>query len=175
MLNLLISSTLILFRHLVGLSLAESNIQVHSKDCDLNYGISIGNIEVKPGKKAINWDVLVVYACSVSIGNALIAFIMICAFTNVLTEFLSNPICAAVIAPIGAQVAMDMGANPVTFCIGILIAVASCFATPIGSVTNLVVHTPGGYKFTDFTRIGIPINLAVLVTNIVGTLLVFPL
>lgn len=100
---------------------------------------------------------------------------MICAFTNVLTEFLSNPICAAVIAPIGAQVAMDLGANPVTFCVGILIAVASCFATPIGSVSNLVVYTPGGYKFTDFTRIGIPINLAVLVTNIVGTLLVFPL
>lgn len=148
-------------------------------------------------KTAINWSVLLTIACSVSIGSAIhytnldsllsyniiqlcgdnpfITFIILCTLANITTEFLSSSACAAVFAPIGMKMALDMGVNPATFCIGLIIAVSSSYATPIGSVPNMMVFVPGGYRFSDFARVGVPLNIAMLVTNIIVTPLVYPL
>ena len=56
-----------------------------------------------------------------------------------------------------------------------MISVSSSFATPIGSPTHLMVYVPGGYRFTDFLRIGLPMNFIILAANIFITLLLFPL
>ena len=68
-----------------------------------------------------------------------------------------------------------LGANPVTFCVALMIAVSSSFATPIGSPTHMLVYAAGGYRFTDFMRIGIPMNLIILAANIFIVTLLFPL
>lgn len=148
-------------------------------------------------KKSINWDVLMVFACSVTLGkaidhtglaqlladnmadvcgsHALVAFIILCFAGTFLTEFVSNTACGAILAPVAIKLAMTMGVNPLTFCIGLMVSVSSSFATPIGSATHLMVYMPGGYRFSDFMRIGLPMNFIILATNIIITLLLFPL
>ena len=152
---------------------------------------------VKQAKKAINWDVLMVFACSVTLGkaidstglaellasnlanfcgsNALVALVIICFFGTFLTEFVSNTACGAIMAPVAIQIALSMGANPITFCMGLMISVSSSFATPIGSPTHLMVYAPGGYRFSDFLRIGLPMNFIIIAANIFIVTLLFPL
>lgn len=152
---------------------------------------------VKQAQRSINWEVLMVLACSVAFGKAidhtglaqllaanmasicgsqaLVAFIIMCTIGTFLTEFISNTACGAILAPIAIKLALTLGANPLTFCMGLMISVSSSFATPIGSPTHLMVYIPGGYRFTDFLRIGLPMNFIILATNIVVTLLLFPL
>ena len=77
--------------------------------------------------------------------------------------------------PIAYQSAVMLGANPVTFCVALMIAVSSSFATPIGSPTHMLVYAAGGYRFTDFMRIGIPMNLIILAANIFIVTQLFPL
>lgn len=151
---------------------------------------------VSQAKRNMNWDVLMVFACSVALGNAidntgldeifagniagacgnhpLIAFIIICTAGTFLTEFVSNTACGAILAPVAIELASTMGVNPLPFCIGLMVSVSSSFATPIGSPTHLMVYIPGGYRFTDFVRIGLPMNFIILATNIIVTLLLFP-
>lgn len=152
---------------------------------------------VEQAKKSINWDVLMVFACSVALGKAIdhtglaqmmadnmvgvcgsraiVAFILICTAGTFLTEFVSNTACGAILAPVAIKLAMAMGVNPLTFCIGLMVSVSSSFATPIGSATHLMVYVPGGYRFMDFVRIGLPMNFIILATNIIVTLMLFPL
>lgn len=152
---------------------------------------------IKQAKKAINWDVLMVFACSITLGkaidatglaqlladhttdlcgsNALLAFILVCTLGTFLTEFISNTACGAIMAPIAIKIALSLGANPLTFCMGLMISCSSSFATPIGSPTHLMVYVPGGYRFTDFIRIGLPMNFIILAANILICCILFPL
>lgn len=152
---------------------------------------------IEQAKKSINWDVLMVFACSVTLGKAIdqtglaqllaehvtgmcgsdavMALILLCTMATFLTEFISNTACGAIMAPIAMQIATMMNVNPITFCIGLMIAVSSSFATPIGSPTHLLVYVPGGYRFSDFARIGLPMNFIILAANIFIVLLLFPL
>ena len=91
------------------------------------------------------------------------------------TEFISNTAAGAIFCPIVYQSAVSMGCNPLPFMVSLMIAVSSSFATPIGSPTHLLVYGPGGYRFTDFMKIGIPMNLIILAANILIVNLVYPL
>ncbi len=73
------------------------------------------------------------------------------------------------------QAAEQLGYEPYTFLIALMISVSSSFATPIGSPTHMLVYGPGGYRFSDFTRIGLPMNLIILCANIFIVNLVYPL
>ncbi len=152
---------------------------------------------IKQAKEAVNWDVLMVFACSVTLGkaidatglaqmladqmtdicgsNALMALIIICFLGTFLTEFVSNTACGAIMAPVAIKIATSMGVNPLTFCVALMVSVSSSFATPIGSPTHLMVYVPGGYRFSDFLRIGLPMNFIILAANILICLLCFPL
>ena len=107
--------------------------------------------------------------------NALLAFIIICTLGTFLTEFISNTACGAIMAPVAIKIALSMGANPLTFCMGLMISCSSSFATPIGSPTHLMVYVPGGYRFTDFLRIGLPMNFIILAANVLICCILFPL
>lgn len=80
-------------------------------------------------------------------------------FTMVLTEIMSNNAVAALMVPIGLGLAAEAGLDARPFVIAITIAASAAFATPIGYQTNTYVYGIGGYRFTDFIRIGAPLNL----------------
>lgn len=77
----------------------------------------------------------------------------------ILTEFLSNAAVAAIITPIAVQAALSLQVDPKPFVVAAMFGSTLAFSTPIGYQTNLLVYNAGGYKFTDFCRIGIPLTL----------------
>ncbi len=92
--------------------------------------------------------------------GVLAAFIIL---TSVLSHFLSNNSTAVLLVPIGIATASALGVDPRPFIIGICFGASACFATPIGYQTNLLVFGPGGYRFADFFRLGMVLNLLVWV------------
>ena len=81
--------------------------------------------------------------------------------TSVLTELVSNNAVAVVVTPIAIGLATALGLDPRALVVAVMVAASASFATPIGYQTNMLVYGPGGYRFTDFMRVGIPLNLSI--------------
>ncbi len=81
--------------------------------------------------------------------------------TSVLTELVSNTAVAVVITPIAISLAQTMGFDPRPLVVAVMVAASCAFATPIGYQTNTLVYGPGGYAFSDFLKVGVPLNLSV--------------
>ncbi|MBM2291412.1 SLC13 family permease [Sulfitobacter pseudonitzschiae] len=81
--------------------------------------------------------------------------------TSVLTELVSNNAVAVVMTPIAIGLGSALGIDPRALVVAVMVAASASFATPIGYQTNMLVYGPGGYKFTDFMRVGIPLNLSI--------------
>jgi len=81
--------------------------------------------------------------------------------TSVLTEMVSNNAVAVVITPLAISIAAQLGMDPRPLVVAVMVAASASFATPIGYQTNMLVYGPGGYKFTDFLKVGIPLNLSI--------------
>lgn len=148
-------------------------------------------------QRAINWKIILIFSASVCLGKALVytgvasaigdfvsqvsadspftALVIIASTATLVSELMGNELCAAVFTPIAIQTAMALDANPMTFCISVLISINASFATPLGSTVNTQIYGPGGYKFTDFMRIGIPLNIIILIANVFIVSLVYPL
>jgi di/tricarboxylate transporter len=88
---------------------------------------------------------------------------------SLLTEVMSHAAAAVLLAPIAFDLAMEMSVSPKPFFMAVAIAASMCFMTPVSHQSNALVMGPGGYRFTDYTRVGAPLNL---ITWLVGTLLV---
>ena len=106
---------------------------------------------------------LIVEAIAPALGN-LPPFLLVWAIyllTSVLTELVSNNAVAVVVTPIAIGLATALGIDPRPLVVAVMVAASASFATPIGYQTNMLVYGPGGYKFTDFLRVGIPLNLSI--------------
>ena len=147
--------------------------------------------------KAINWDILMVFAGSVVLGlaiqktgiaerlafgildvcgsNPIVVMTAICFVGTFITEFISNTAAGAMFFPIMYEAAEKLGYEPYPFLIALMISVSSSFATPIGSPTHMLVYGPGGYRFSDYMRIGLLMNLIILAANIFIVNIVYPL
>ena len=95
--------------------------------------------------------------------------------TTILTELVSNNAIAVIMAPIAIALGQTMGVDPRPLVVAVMIAASACFATPIGYQTNMLVYGPGGYRFTYFMRIGIPLNLSLGVVVCLTIPLIWPL
>ncbi len=147
--------------------------------------------------KSINWSILMVFAGSAVLGLAiqktglaerlatsildicgtspLVVMVAVCLVATFITEFISNTAAGAMFFPIMWEAAEQLGYEPFPFLIALMISVSSSFATPIGSPTHMLVYGPGGYRFKDFLRIGLPMNLIILAANILIVNIVYPL
>lgn len=103
--------------------------------------------------------------------------VVFCVFllTTIFTEIVSNNAVAVIMAPIAIALAQALGLDPRPLVVAVMIAASCAFATPIGYQTNTLVYGPGGYKFTDFMRIGIPMNLAISALASLAIPLIWPL
>lgn len=81
--------------------------------------------------------------------------------TSALTEAVSNNAVAVVVTPIAISLAAAIGVDPRPLVVAIMVAASCSFATPIGYQTNTLVYGPGGYKFTDFVKVGLPLNISI--------------
>lgn len=95
--------------------------------------------------------------------------------TMIFGQFISNTATAVLFAPIALTAAVSMDVNPVTFLIAIAVSSSMAFATPIASPTNALVMTAGGYKFSDFAKAGIPLQLIMFAVMMLAIPFFFPL
>jgi di/tricarboxylate transporter len=98
--------------------------------------------------------------------QAVIMLALLYLITSIFTEFLSNNAAVALMVPIALGIAVTLGVDPRPFVVGCCIASSASFATPIGYQTNTYVYGVGGYRFTDFTRVGLPLNLICMTVTI---------
>jgi len=96
------------------------------------------------------------------------------ALTSVLTEVVSNNAVAVILTPIAIGLAAALGVDPRPFVVAVMFAASASFSTPIGYQTNTLVYGPGGYRFTDFLRIGVPMNLLMMLVMSTLIPLFFP-
>ena len=152
---------------------------------------------MEQAKRAINWEILMVFAGSAVLGlaiqktgiaewlangildicgtNPIVVMIAVCFVGTFITEFISNTAAGAMFFPIMYEAAVKLGYEPFPFLVALMVSVSSSFATPIGSPTHMLVYGPGGYRFSDFMRIGLLMNLIILAANIFIVNIVYPL
>jgi di/tricarboxylate transporter len=148
-------------------------------------------------RRTIDWQVLVVIAASFGIGSALqtsgaagaiagsiigstggsplLALTLIYLITALFSALITNNAAAVLMFPIALASADQLETNVVAFAITIMVAASASFATPIGYQTNLMVYGPGGYRFTDYLWVGLPLTLLVGLITVLIVPLVWPL
>ena len=151
---------------------------------------------VQQASNNVNWNVLMVFAGSICLGTAmdktgvaadvatlllglcgtkpLVVMASVCAVALFITEFIGNAAAAAIFFPIAYRSALAVGADPLSFCVALMIAVSCCFATPIGSPRHMLIYGPGGYHFSDFLRVGLPMDVIILAADVFIVSILFP-
>jgi di/tricarboxylate transporter len=147
-----------------------------------------GIVRPQDALKHIEWNVLIVIACSFGIASALAksgvaaaigkivvshlgvygpvaGIFAILVATCFVTELLTNNAAAALMFPLAIAIAQQFGADPRAFAIAVAVGASAGFALPFGYQTHLMVYSPGGYRFRDFLKTGIPLDLMYIATG----------
>jgi di/tricarboxylate transporter len=159
--------------------------------------IVTGCVKVGEARNSIDWQVLLVIAAALGIGNALyitgvadnlansfvsiagnnpyLTLIALYTVTWVLTEMITNNAAAVLIFPFAISLSSNLGIDFMPYVMVIMFAASASFATPIGYQTNLMVYGAGGYRFNDFLKIGLPLNLIIAVITLTLVPVIWPL
>jgi len=108
-------------------------------------------------------------------GSPIIALTLMLVVTMTLSDFMNNAATAAVMCPIALSVASQLGVNPDSFLMAVAIGASCAFLTPIGHQNNTLILGPGGFRFGDYWRLGLPMELLVVTISIPMLLWVWPL
>ncbi|MGA9582413.1 MAG: SLC13 family permease [Allosphingosinicella sp.] len=106
--------------------------------------------------------------------SPLVALIVLYGATMILTELLSNATVAVLVTPIAVALAESLSVSPRPFLVAVMMAGSAAFATPFGYQTNVIVYQMGGYRYMDFVRVGLPLNLITFAVAIVAIRAAFP-
>ena len=148
-----------------------------TKYIDWNFLLILGSLVVfstaitKTGIVAVIADA-VLDICG---NNPYIIIGVMCLIASLVSELFSNVAAGAVFFPIVYQQALTLGCNPMPFVIAIMTAVSISYCTPMGSSTIMMIYGPGGFKFTDFWRLGIWMHLILLLVDLAAIFLFFPM
>ena len=160
--------------------------------------IALGCLDHQEAYKSIQWEILMLIFGMLALGKALestgaaallvdtlagqtahlpplVTLAVVYLITSTLTEFVSNNATAILMTPIAIGLAASLGVDAKPFVVAIMFAASASFATPIGYQTNTLVYTAGGYKFTDFARVGLPLNLLFFAVSMVVIPMFWPL
>ena len=147
--------------------------------------------------KFISWDILITIASAFAISRAMqnsgmadlvaqfavglshscspvVLLAVVFVITNVFTELMTNNAAAALAFPLSLSIAQHMDVSPMPFFVTICMAASASFSTPIGYQTNLIVQGVGNYRFADFVRIGLPLNIISLIITVLVVPLLWP-
>jgi len=147
-------------------------------------------------RASIDWSVLVMIGASLGLGTAMqvsgaaqmiasmgldlvgqqpwLVLLVIYAFTSAMTEVITNNAAAVLMFPIAQAAAEALGVSLWPFIVVLMLAASASFATPIGYQTNLMVYGPGGYRFSDYLRIGLPLNIVLGLVTVGLAPLIWP-
>lgn len=147
--------------------------------------------------KYIEWDILLVLGCTVVFSTAIqktgisdtlardildlfgnnpyIVMAVMCLFATIVSQFVGDVATAAIFFPVMFDQATMMGCSPLPFIISLMLCANFNFSSPIGSLTNMLVYGPGSFKFSDFARVGIWLNIVLLATMLITINLIYPI
>lgn len=108
-------------------------------------------------------------------GNAVVGLTLILVITMMLSDFMNNAATAAVMCPIAFSIAQLLGVNPDSYLMAVAIGASCAFLTPIGHQNNTLILGPGGFRFSDYWRLGLPVELLVVAVSVPMLLWVWPL
>ena len=153
-------------------------------------------LSIEAARDSIDWEVLLAIAASFALGTALeksgaardiaqataalagdnpwITLALVYLVTLVVTELITNNAAAALMFPFALATARQLDVSYLPFVIAVMMAASAGFATPIGYQTNLMVYGPGGYRFSDYVKIGVPLDILIGVITVAIAPLVFP-
>jgi len=153
-------------------------------------------LNVQEARRSVDWQILMVIAASIALGTAMdktgaaaaiahamvgitanspigtlvVLFLLTTAFSAVI----SNLAAAVLLFPVAVAASQQLGVDLVPLTVTLMIAASTCFATPIGYQTNLMVYGPGNYRFIDFIKIGVPLTFLVGVVTILVVPIIWP-
>jgi di/tricarboxylate transporter len=148
--------------------------------------------------RSIDWSVIVLLGAMIPIGGAMVAtgatgllataihdiasgvspvvvLVLLLIVTMTLSDVINNAATAVVMAPIAAGIAAEMGASPDPFLMAVAVGASCAFLTPIGHQNNMLIMGPGGYRFGDYWRMGLPLEVLIVAVSIPLILVVWPL
>lgn len=160
--------------------------------------VSIGLVNGREVYDAIEWKVIVLLASLIPLADAFervggadliagsifemtrgwpawSALLVLMVVTMTLSDFLNNVATTLIAAPIGVGLAEATGSNPDAFLMAVAVAASSAFLTPIGHKNNTIILGPGGYRFGDYWRMGVPLEILVIAVSVPVIALVWPL
>jgi di/tricarboxylate transporter len=112
---------------------------------------------------------------NVAQGHKIYALIVILVITILLTDFMNNAATAALMCPIALGTANQLGVNSNPFLMAVAIGASCAFLTPIGHQNNTLILGPGGFRFGDYWRMGLPLDLLIVAVSIPMLLLIWPM
>jgi len=120
-------------------------------------------------------ELLAQFIVHFSAGEAILLLILTYFFVSVLTEVITNNAAAVLTLPIVLEITSQAHLNPIPFVFAIMMGASASFATPLGYQTNLMVMGPGNYRFNDFLKVGLPMNIFIGTVTVLMLLVVFPI
>ena len=160
--------------------------------------VALGCLDHQEAYRAIRWDILMLIFGMLALGTAmektgaasllvghlagltggmgpLAVLAVLYLVTSFLTEIMSNNAAAILLTPIAIGLGSQLGIDPRPFVVAVMFAASASFATPIGYQTNTLVYSAGGYKFSDFLKIGVPLNLVMFAASMIVIPMFWPL